>query len=93
MEVGIKEKNKTINSKSIVMDVNDSYIETDDVNFLYLLKNYYSSGKSVDEILNSPDKKNILYVSALYVDLIERVLTDSEIINYLNNYILINHYT
>ena len=43
MEVGIKGKNKTINSKSIVIDVNDSYIETDDVNFLYLLKNYYSS--------------------------------------------------
>ena len=84
MEVGIKEKNKTINSKSIVMDVNDSYIETDDVNFLYLLKNYYSSGKSVDEILNSPDKKNILYVSALYVDLRELGLTHSEIINYLN---------
>lgn len=93
MEVGIKEKNKTINSKSIVIDVNDSYIETDDVNFLYLLKNYYSSGKSVDEILNSPDKKNILYVSALYVDLRERGLTDSEIIDYLDRLVVCEMYT
>ncbi len=53
--------------------------------FITLLDEYYKSGKTTKEILNSEDKNSVLYSSALYVKLRDFGLDDDTILKEMHN--------
>ena len=80
-----KKDNTKESSYSITTEVNpplvveETKIDSLELSFMTLLDEFYKSGKSVDEILNTEDQNSVLYSSALYVKLREFGLSDETI--------------
>lgn len=75
----VADTDSNIIESSYVEEVVDNKITSNDLAFMFLLEEYYRSGKTVDEILSLEDKNSVLYSSALYVKLREFGLSDETI--------------